>query len=135
MPHGGRAKLEFYTTPPRDGIMYVVDRLRIDLHDYHPDDIDIANLLRQAWETGCSEVVLIHGHGRARGRARGFYNTNTGYFGRRVRTAIRGNRALKPWVKISTLDCSRWGSTLVKLKPNPNPTRTEIDLPRSRYER
>jgi hypothetical protein len=74
-------------------------------------------------------VMLIHGHGRNRGLSPGFVNTNTGYFGLRVRQAIRGNSALKPWVKISTMDCSHEGSTTVKLRANPNPTRTDVDLP------
>jgi hypothetical protein len=28
----------------------------------------------------------------------------------------------------STLDCSDWGRTIVKLKRNPRPTRTALDL-------
>jgi hypothetical protein len=104
--------------------------LKIDLHGYHPSEIDIPGLLQQAWETGAPAVRLVHGHGRHRGLPRGFYNTNTGYFGRCVRVAIRPNAALKPWVKTSTLDCGEWGSTTVKLKPNPNPTRTQIELPK-----
>lgn len=107
--------------------------MKVDLHGYHPDEIDIPGLLKQAWETGASEITLIHGHGRGRGRTRRFRNTKTGYFGLRVRRAIRGNSVLKPWVKISTLDCGRWGSTTVKLKPNPAPTRTDIELPARRY--
>jgi hypothetical protein len=110
-----------------------MDRIKIDLHGYHPNDIDIAALLKQAWETGASEVRLVHGHGRARGRSVGFINTKTGYFGLRVRRAIRGNSVLKPWVKISTLDCHEWGATSVKLKPNPNPTRSQIEMPPVRY--
>ena len=102
----------------------------IDLHGYHPNDIDVKDLLKQAWETGASEVTLIHGHGRNRGLSPGFVNTNTGYFGLQIRAAIRGNSHLKPWVKISTLDCGDRGSTTVKLKPNPNPTRTEIEMPK-----
>ena len=103
----------------------------IDLHGYHPDDIDVVDLLKQAWETGANKVTLIHGHGHNRGISVGFVNTNTGYFGLRVRGAIRRNSDLKPWIKISSLDCSRDGSTTVQLKKNPNPTRTEIVLPES----
>lgn len=107
----------------------------IDLHGYHPDDIDVVDLLKQAWETGANKVTLIHGHGHNRGLSVGFVNTNTGYFGLRVRGAIRRNSALKPWVKISSLDCSHDGSTTVQLKKNPNPTRTEIELPESSVNR
>ena len=101
----------------------------IDLHGYHPDDIDIPDLIRQAWEMGADRVRLIHGHGHNRGISVGFVNTNTGYFGLRIRGAIRGNKDLKPWAKISTLDCSHDGSTTVALRSNPNPTRPKIDLP------
>src|SRR5262245_4880180 len=71
--------------------------LEVDLHGYHPDDIDIKELSRQAWETGASELTFIHGHGRNRGIRPGRVNTNTGYFGLRVRGAIRRNSDLKPW--------------------------------------
>jgi hypothetical protein len=101
----------------------------IDLHGYHPDDIDVVDLLKQAWETGANKVTLIHGHGRNRGISVGFVNTNTGYFGLQVRKAIRRNSDLRPWVKVSSLDCSHDGSTTVQLKQNPNPTRTALVLP------
>jgi hypothetical protein len=107
--------------------------MQIDLHGYHPDDLDIPDLLRQVWETGATEVTLIHGHGRKRGLSPGFVNTNTGFFGLRVRTAIRGNRDLKPYVKVSTLNCTHNGSTTVKLKPNPKPTRFGVDLPKPSF--
>ena len=107
--------------------------MQIDLHGYHPDEIDVEDLLKQAWESGASEVTFIHGHGHKRGLSAGFVNTNTGYFGLRVRGAIRRNSDLKPWVKISTLDCCHDGSTTVKLKPNPHPTRTKIDMPERMY--
>ena len=103
--------------------------MELDLHGYHPNEIDIADLLRQAWETGADKVTLIHGHGRNRGLSPGFVNTNTGFFGLCVRGAIRNDSSLKSWVKISTLDCSHNGSTTIKLKRNPNPTRTEVVLP------
>ena len=102
--------------------------MEIDLHGYHPSEIDVPDLLRQAWETGASEVTIVHGHGRNRGLSPGFFNTNTGHFGLFVRREIRFSN-LKPWVKISSLDRSDAGSTTVKLRPNPNPTRTVIDLP------
>ena len=103
--------------------------LDIDLHGFHPDDVDVEDLLKQAWEMSAAEVTLIHGHGHNRGLSVGFVNTNTGYFGLRVRGAIRRNSNLKPWVKITTLDCSHDGSTSVKLRENLNPTRAQIELP------
>ena len=104
----------------------------IDMHGYHPDEIDLNDLLRQAWECGYEKVTLIHGHGHNRGISVGFVNTNTGYFGLRVRSEIRNNGALKSWIKKSTMDCGHDGSTTVRMKKNIHPTRTEIDLPQRR---
>ncbi|MEJ2378490.1 MAG: Smr/MutS family protein [Pseudolabrys sp.] len=100
----------------------------VDLHGYHPDDIDLAALVREAWETGAPELTLIHGHGRHRGISPGFVNTNTGYFGLRIRSALRRETEFKQWIKRSTLYCGHEGSTTVKLKPNPKPTRVAIDM-------
>jgi len=107
--------------------------LVLDLHGHHPDDIKLARVIKQAWEMGVERIQLIHGHGRARGLSPGFVNTNTGYFGLRIRTELRHNRELRQWVKYTTLDCSDWGATAIKLKPNPEPNRTALDddaLPR-----
>lgn len=101
--------------------------MEIDLHGFHPDDINMAALVRQAWEIGAPELTLIHGHGRNRGLSPGFVNTNTGYFGLRIRGALREDRGLRQWIKHSTLDCGHEGATTVKLKRNPNPTRAAID--------
>lgn len=124
-PEPSRVQLRVIETPEHGTLR----RMEIDLHGHHPREVDLETLLKQVWETGVDDVVLVHGHGRARGRSVGFLNTKTGYFGLCVRATIRGNPRLKPWVKISTLDCRSWGSTTVKLKPNPKPTRSEIDLP------
>jgi hypothetical protein len=104
------------------------DKMEIDLHGYHPNDIDLATLVKQAWETGTPELTLIHGHGRNRGISPGFVNKNTGYFGLRIRSALRHDPKFKEWVKRSTLYCGHEGSTTIKLKPNPNPTRARIDM-------
>ena len=101
--------------------------LVLDLHGYHPDDVGLAKIAEQAWEMGAERIQLIHGHGRARGLSPGFVNTNTGYFGLRIRNALRHDRELRQWIKYTTLDCSDWGSTAVKLKPNRKPTRTKLD--------
>ena len=110
--------------------------IEIDLHGYHPDDIDLTTIVRQAWERGASSLRLIHGHGRWRGRSPGFVNTNTGFFGLRIRFQLRHDEDLRQWTKHTTLDCSHNGSTAIKLKPNPNPTRTcwgEDVLPERKY--
>ena len=103
----------------------------IDLHEYHPRDIVdtrvLHRLVQQVWEMGDSRLCLIHGHGRNRGISPGFYNTNTGYFGREVRRALRHNRELRQWILHTTLDCKDPGSSTVKLKRNFSPTRTELD--------
>lgn len=103
----------------------------IDLHGYHPAEIVfngvLSILLQQCWEMGEIEVTLIHGHGRNRGISPGFVNTNTGYFGLCIRRALRNDKALRQWTKCTTLDCRFMGSTSIKLKANPNPTRKQID--------
>lgn len=120
--------------PPLDRIRHVDlpagRRVLIDLHGYRPRDIvgaPLAAVLAQAWEMGADGIRFIHGHGRARGKSPGFYNTRTGYFGLSIRRQLRHNRALRQWIKYSTLACDHWGTTTVRLKANPNPTRTEID--------
>jgi len=109
--------------------------VQIDLHGYHPRDIKgapLARILEQAWQMGAPRIRFIHGHGRTRGKSRdksrGFYRTNTGYFGLSIRRALRRHRELRQWIKYSTLDCSDWGRTTVKLKRNPRPTRSALDL-------
>ena len=107
------------------------DVVEIDLHGHHPDDIigePLTKLVQQAWEMGVKYIRLIHGHGYHRGISPKFVNTNTGYFGLCIRNALRNEEELRQWIKYTTLDRSDKGSTSVKLKRNPNPTRTEIDL-------
>jgi Smr domain len=109
------------------------ENIEIDLHGYHPDDIlaldhsHVAKMIRQAWEMGAGSIRFIHGHGRNRGISPGFVNTNTGYFGLRLRSELRHDTELRQWIKHTTLDRSHEGSTAVKLKHNPNPSRTEFD--------
>jgi hypothetical protein len=104
---------------------------KIDLHGYHPSAIvgpPMTKLIEQAREMGADRICFIHGHGRARGISPGFVNTNTGYFGLCVRRELRSNKDLRRWIKYTTLDCGDWGATTVKLKANPSPTRTGVDL-------
>lgn len=106
--------------------------MEIDLHGYHPKDIvdtgTLKAIVQQVWEMGETRLTLIHGHGRHRGISPGFVNTNTGYFGLEIRRAFRHDEELRQWIKYTTLDCSDWGITSVKLKPNPAPTRTHLDV-------
>ena len=111
--------------------------MRIDLHGYRPSEIMRNGLLtkiaQQCWEMGESELRLIHGHGRARGKSPGFFNTKTGVFGLAIRGFLRRNREVRQWIKYTTLDCRKWGMTKVKLKANPAPSRKGLDadlLPR-----
>ena len=87
----------------------------------------LAKIVQQAWEMGESELTLIHGHGRNRGISPGFVNTNTGYFGLCIRQALRNDRSLRRWVKYTTLEGRTWGSTSIRLKVNPSPTRKHLD--------
>jgi hypothetical protein len=114
----------------------------LDLHGYSPDQIigtDVLKaVLQQAWETGETDLRIIHGHGHKRGISPGFVNTNTGYFGLEIRRALRHDKSLRQWIKYTTLDCSHDGSTTVGLKLNPAPTRTGLDpnvLPERAYNR
>jgi hypothetical protein len=111
--------------------------LKLDLHGYHPGDIDLAKIVRAAWECGYGSICLIHGHGRSRGLSPGFVNTNTGFFGLHVRRELRHDKNLRQWIKHTTLECRDWGATTVKLKANPNPSRTAIGdvLPEPTYRR
>ena len=105
--------------------------MKIDLHGYRPSEIVwngvLHTIVQQAWEMGETELRFVHGHGRARGKKPGFFNTRTGVFGLAIRRVLRRNRKVRQWIKYSTLDCRKWGATSVKLKPNPAPTRTRLD--------
>ena len=105
--------------------------VKIDLHGYRPSEIVwnglLITIVQQCWEMGETELRLIHGHGRARGKTPGFVNTRTGVFGLAIRRMLRRKRKLRKWIKYTTLDCRQWGATTVKLKPNPAPSRTELD--------
>jgi hypothetical protein len=115
--------------------------IEIDLHGYHPSQITgevLAKILRQAWESGATEIRLIHGHGRGRGISPGFVNTNTGYLGLCLRGQLRHDDTLRQWIKISTFSCAHAGSTVIGLRRNPSPSRAEIDndlLPEPAFSR
>jgi hypothetical protein len=115
--------------------------MEIDLHGYHPCDIVgngiLTRIIQQAWEMGEVQLTLIHGHGYKRGKSPGFVNTNTGFFGLKIRHALRQGMELRQWVKYTTLECGQRGSTSIKLKSNPAPTRTQFDkdlLPERSYQ-
>jgi hypothetical protein len=103
--------------------------MEIDLHGYHPSDIIgngvLSDIVQQAWEMSEPYLKVIHGHARFRGISPGF--VNTGFFGLAIRSAFRHDELLRKWIKHTTLDCSEWGSTSVKLKSNPAPNRTKLD--------
>lgn len=99
----------------------------VDLHGFHPDQDVLAPILRQLWEMGQFEVRLIHGHGRNRGLSPGFVNTNTGYLGLAVRSSLRKDTELRQWIHYTSMNCGHNGSTWVRLKKNPSPSRSEFD--------
>jgi hypothetical protein len=104
--------------------------MEVDLHGYHPSDIEaglLSQIAKQAWELGQTGLRLIHGHGYYRGNRPGFVNTKTGLFGLAIRRALRHDPELRTWIKHSTINCSDWGMTSVRLKSNPAPSRTELD--------
>jgi len=107
--------------------------VEFDLHGYYPVDIDaglLNRIVQQAWEMGAGELVLIHGHGRNRGIRPGFVNTNTGFLGLTVRRTLK-NDELRRWIYHSTVYRGDPGSTSVRLKPNPTPSRAAFELCRS----
>jgi hypothetical protein len=105
--------------------------MQVDLHGYRPADIVgsgvLVKIVRQAWEMGMNRLMLIHGHGRRRGRSPGFVHTNTGIFGLAIRRALRRDQKLRQWIKYTTLECNMLGATSIRLKSNPTPTRTQLD--------
>ena len=77
--------------------------MRIDLHGYRPSEIVwnglLIKIVQQCWEMGETELRLIHGHGRARGKTPGFVNTRTGVFGLAIRRVLRRKKVLRQWIK------------------------------------
>lgn len=100
-----------------------------DFHGYHPNSIGrtmLARILQQAWETGAPTFTFIHGHGRFRSHVP-FANTNTGWLGLTIRGILRSDPDLRRWM-FAKFDSSEPGATTVRLRPNPSPTRSELDF-------
>jgi hypothetical protein len=57
----------------------------------------------------------------------GFVNTNTGYFGLQIRSALRHDTHLRKWIHHTTLNCEDLGVTSVRLKRNRAPSRTALN--------
>ena len=106
--------------------------MQIDLHGYHPAEIVwsavLAKIVEQTWDMGERKLTLIHGHGRNPCIIPGFVNTNTGFFGLQIRSALRHDKDLRRWIHHTTLDCSNPGLTSVSLKPNRCLIRKSLDL-------
>lgn len=98
----------------------------VDLHGYYLGDVDdiVPRAVQKAWKAGATTLCLIHGHGRFRRPYGLFANTNTGLLGMAVRRLLREDRSLRRWI-YAKIDCSDWGSTTVRLRPNPNPSRKQ----------
>jgi hypothetical protein len=106
--------------------------VEFDLHGHYPVDISaglLDRIVQQAWEMGAEELLLIRGPGRNRGSRPGFVNTNTGFLGLTVRRALKSDD-LRRWLYHSTIYRGLPGSTSVRLKPNPAPSRTVFELGR-----
>ena len=105
--------------------------MTIDLHGCHPAEVVrsgvLGKIIQQSWEMGESYLFLIHGHGRNRGITPGFVNTNTGYFGLQIRSALRHDAHLRNWIHHTTLNCEDMGVTSVRLRRNRAPSRTALD--------
>lgn len=108
-----------------------METAEVDLHGYYPGDIYnglVTRIVQQAWEMGARVLVLIHGHGRNRGITPGFVNTNTGALGLAVRSTLKNSNDLRQWIYHSTIYRADAGSTCVRLKPNPAPSREAFEL-------
>lgn len=111
----------------------VLTEVRVDLHGYHPDEITgwpLEQLVEQAWEIGADRLRLVHGHGRhrptaVRGESARYFNT--GFLGLRIRNELeQPSREVRRYIR--RLDRALPGSTSVWLRPNPEPTRDDLDL-------
>jgi hypothetical protein len=102
----------------------------VDLHGFHPGTLTstdlVEGLVRQAWKMGLTELVIIHGHAWHRASPRPFANTNTGYLGVTLRRILRSGGDLRRYM-YTRIDVSDPGTTRVRLKPNPAPTRDDFD--------
>jgi hypothetical protein len=120
--------------------------LRVDLHGYFAHEIAgyaLECLIEQAYEIGAERLCLVHGHGRNRATGiragtRGC-SFNTGYFGLRVREELQcPSVAMRKYIGSTVVDQWDTGKTYIRLKLNPQPTRTELDLsvlPKTRERR
>jgi len=103
--------------------------MNVDLHGYRSKTICqdfLRKILKQAWETGEQELIIIHGHGLSRGNPRPCANTNTGDLGLAVRGLLRNDRQLRAWM-YALIDVKHPGCTVVRLRPNSDPIRKNID--------
>ena len=103
----------------------------VDLHHYSPKQVCTSNgiLSRLCWESyllGARRLVLIHGHGRSRGKRPGRSGTNTGRLGLQIRKTLLNHKGLRLWVFPSTLRRSDRSSTSIKLRRNPKPSKTSF---------
>jgi hypothetical protein len=103
----------------------------LDFHDYHPRTILGSELIetgiRQAWEMGERTLTLIHGHSRYHAVRRPFANTNTGWLGLTIRHILRHGQSLREFM-FAKIDCSHNGSTTIRLRENPSPSRTAFNF-------
>jgi len=108
----------------------VLTEVRVDLHGYHPDEITgwpLLQIVEQAWEIGANRLRLIHGHGRNRPTAIRGARFNTGFLGLRIRNDLeKPSPEVRRYIK--RVDCALPGSTAIWLRPNPEPSRDDLDL-------
>jgi len=84
--------------------------MEIDLHRYHPSDIIgngvLANIVQAGVGNGRDVPQDNPWPWSPSGISPGFVNTNTGFFGLAIRSALRHDELLRKWIKHTTLDCS-----------------------------
>lgn len=112
--------------------------IEVDIHGRHPRQImglPLQQLVEEAWKSGVTKLVIIHGHGFHRG---GPEVQGSGRLGSRVRAWLQRDYRIGHYVKRRTIDCSKPGLTSVELQKNPHPVASnfaiESILPPVRYE-
>jgi hypothetical protein len=112
--------------------------IEVDIHGRHPRQImglPLQQLVEQAWRSGATQLVIIHGHGHHRG---GPVVQGSGRLGSRVRAWLQRDYRIGHYIKRRTIDCSNPGITSVELQKNPSPVASsfaiESILPPARYE-
>jgi hypothetical protein len=102
--------------------------IEVDLHGLHPNEflgLPLLEIIEQAWRSGASRLVLIHGHGFNRGLP-DYYGT--GLLGHLIRGYLKRDYHIGHFIKRRTIDCRNPGVTSVALQKNPRPVASSFTI-------